>query len=95
MSDVDLLRGYKLQNPIKYIQKFGDVPPEEAVLKSSNPFFTGAMKVDIGEKTEIEQKFVEPSQLVVPTESVAEMLVEPQLEANENVNPKRGRKPKV
>jgi hypothetical protein len=95
MSDLDLLRNYKAQNPKKYVQKFGDVPPEEAVLKSGNPFFTSTVKVDIGEKTEIEQKFVEPVQPVVPTESVAELLVEPQLEANEDVKPKRGRKPKA
>jgi hypothetical protein len=67
---VEFLRRYKLQNPRKYAQKYGDVPPEEAVplLKFSGPFDLGSVKVQMGEVKEVEMEFKEP----VPVESVHE-----------------------
>lgn len=59
--NVELLRSYKAQNPRKFILKFGDVTPEEAAekLKPSMPFHTGAVKVEITGKEEVEVGFKE------------------------------------
>lgn len=61
MNELELLRNYKLQNPAKYLHKYGDVTPEEALkkLKPNNPFNLGGVKFEISEKKEKEMDFLE------------------------------------
>lgn len=60
-EQVELLRAYKLQNPAKYLQKFGDKSPEEAAgqVVLGKPASTAlGVKVDFGEKKEKELDFL-------------------------------------
>lgn len=58
---IELLRAYKLQNPAKYLQKFGDKSPEEAagqVVLGKPASTVLGVKVDFGEKKEKELDFL-------------------------------------
>ena len=64
---VDLLRHYKVQNPVKFVQKYGNVTPEEAVEKlHSTPRFNKVLGVSVELKAKevkpVEQEFVDAPQ---------------------------------
>ena len=75
MNELELLRNYKLQNPAKYLHKYGNVTPEEALkkLKPNKPFNLGGVKFEISEKKEKEMDFLEVKapEVTVVSEQVA------------------------
>lgn len=89
MNELELLRQYKQQNPKKFIQKYGDVTPEEAAAKltPNKPFVTGGVKMEFAEKKEKEMEFgATPEQIIDPVGGVVAQAIEEK--------PKRTRKAK-
>lgn len=83
---LEWLHAYKRQNPAKYVQKFGDVSPDEALKKVKPTFSFGnvlGVKVDVQEK---EKVIVTPEFTETPLAKT---------EPVEEAKPKRGRKPNV
>lgn len=67
---VELLRRYKQQNPWKYSLKYGERTPEEAaeLLKPTNPFLTGATKVEVAVTPSVETTFTPEPVIEQPLE---------------------------
>lgn len=71
--DVEFLRRYKLQNPVKYVRKYGDKLPEEVDLALINtgiptPEPQGPITVELGAPKEVEMEFKEPTPVEEPVE---------------------------
>jgi len=82
--DINLLRMYKEQNPIKYKQKFGDKSPEEILLPVAPPTVINGVKIEMKPKTEVEMEFKAP----------VETPIEPQVTVSDLPKKKSGRRPK-
>jgi len=66
-QNVNLLRAYKLQNPVKYKLKFGDKLPEDIILPPAPPEPVGPIKVELRGVKEIELELKpEPEILAQP-----------------------------
>jgi len=76
---VEFLRRYQAHNPRKYIQKYGDVPPEIAADKLivSPPAFGGSTTVEIKSEVPkaVEMAFTQPAP--EPVAAVVEPVAEP------------------